>query len=66
MPFTPNPPELHAAAYRPVRRDDRTELDLWLEPLTLGGVLPLWLRGVGAIRVDLETIYTRVRTISRL
>jgi hypothetical protein len=62
----PNPPELHAASYRPVQREERSELDIWLQPLTIGAVLPtvpLPLRGAGIFPLDLETTYTRAREI---
>ncbi len=63
---TTEPPELHAVSFRPVQRQDRSELDLWLRPLTVGQelpTLPLWLRGDGAYRVDLEATYTEAREV---
>jgi hypothetical protein len=62
-PATPGP-ELHVAAFRPALRDERTELDAWLHPLTLGAMLPvvpLALLGGGCVPVDLEATYTQAR-----
>ena len=60
---------LHAAAYRPVRRQERNEIDVWPRPLAVGQplpVLPLALRGAGCVPLDLEATYTEARTSSRL
>ena len=56
------PPEatLYAAAYRPVRRDDRQAIDLWRRQLTVGAALPtlpLRLTGNLFVAVDLESAY---------
>jgi len=51
---------LYAVAYRPVARDERTELDLWSHPLALGEplpTLPLRLAGDTFVPVDLESSY---------
>lgn len=53
--------ELYAVAYRPVRRQEREEADLWPIPLALGApmpVLPLALSAESFIPVDLEATYT--------
>lgn len=53
-------PPIYAAAYRPVRRDDREKVDVWLHTLTIGAALPevpLALLGVGCVRLDLEVTY---------
>jgi hypothetical protein len=65
------PPDtwLHAAAYRPIRRQEKNQIDVWLRPLALGEPLPqlpLALRGAGCVTVDLEETYTATRTRSRL
>jgi hypothetical protein len=60
---------LHAAAYRPVRRQETNQIDVWLRPLAVGEplpVLPLALRGAGCVPLDLEAAYTEARTRSRL
>ena len=60
---------LHAAAYRPIRRQEKNQLDVWLKPLALGQplpLLPLALRGGGCVPLDLEASYTDARTRSRL
>ncbi len=69
QPTNSPPPELHAAAYRPVSRHERTELDLWLHPLVIGEglpVMPLALRGYRPVPVDLETTYTQARALAGL
>jgi hypothetical protein len=53
---------LYAVAYRPVRRDEATAVDLWRKELALGQPLPtmpLWLRGGLCFPVDLEATYER-------
>jgi len=57
----PKDPSLFAAAYRPVRRADRSEVDVWAEPLAVGDQLPklpLWLDAATALPVDAEATYT--------
>lgn len=54
---------LYACAYRPVRRDERAEIDIWPEPLTLGQALPtlpLALPGDVCVPLDLEATYADV------
>jgi hypothetical protein len=56
------PADLYAVAYRPLRRENQTQLDIWSVPLTIGNslpVLPLWLRGEICLPVDFETAYER-------
>jgi hypothetical protein len=65
------PPEttLYATAYRPLRRGQADEIDLWRSPLALGGVLPtlpLGLRGDLVIPVDFEATYAEVCLRKRL
>jgi hypothetical protein len=58
-----------AVAYRPARRQERNEVDVWPVELAVGGplpVLPLALRGARAVPLDLETTYTEARQRSRL
>jgi hypothetical protein len=60
---------LYAAAYRPARRQERTEIDLWPVALAVGNplpLLPLALKGARAIPLDLEVTYTDARRRSRL
>jgi hypothetical protein len=60
---------LYAVAYRPARRQDKNEIDLWPVPLTVGGplpLLPLALKGTRAVPLDLEATYTDARQRSRL
>jgi len=54
-------PELYAVAYRPVRRSDHDEIDIWPSGLTLGQALPelpLWIGPDLAVPVELEGTYT--------
>ena len=51
---------LYAVAYRPVRRQDREEIDLWPAPLSIAiplPVLPLALNAELSMPVDLEATY---------
>lgn len=51
---------LYAVAYRPARRAEREEIDLWRRSLTLGGplpTLPLRLTGDLFVPVDFEAAY---------
>jgi hypothetical protein len=60
---------LYTTAYRPRRSKDSDQIDLWLETLTLGQALPtmpLALRGLCAVPVDLEGTYQRTCEDSRL
>jgi hypothetical protein len=60
---------LYTVAYRPVRRQEKNEIDLWPVPLNVGGplpLLPLALKGTRAIPLDLEATYTDARQRSRL
>ena len=54
--------DLSAIAYRVVQRTAQTNLDIWLEALTLGNPLPtipLWLRDGLCLPVELNTTYQR-------
>jgi hypothetical protein len=54
--------DLYATAYRPMQQDGQTQLEIWQEPLAVGGrlpTLPLWLRGAYCAAVDLEASYER-------
>ena len=60
---------LYAVAYRPARRDEKSLVDVWPHPLTVGQslpVLPLALRGDGVVPLDLDATYTEARKRSRL
>ena len=51
---------LYAAAYRPVRRGERDEIDIWPHPLAVGQPLvrlPLWIGPDLAVTIDLEATY---------
>jgi hypothetical protein len=52
--------DLSACAYRPVRRGERNELELWVEPLRIGAplpTLPLWIATDVAVPLHLEATY---------
>lgn len=60
---------LYAVAYRPVRRQDVDQIDVWPHPLAIGGtlpVVPLALRGAETVPLDLESTYSDARQRSRL
>lgn len=55
---------LYTAAYRPARRQEGDQIDVWPFALTLGQplpVMPLALRGYGCVPLDLEASYTEAR-----
>jgi hypothetical protein len=57
----PQTPTLYAVAYRPSRRSTGDQIEIWRVPLRVGQplpTLPLALRGVATVPLDLETIYT--------
>ena len=59
----------YAVAYRPARRQERNEIDIWPVPLAIGGTLPLLplaLKRARAVPLDLEGTYTHARERSRL
>jgi hypothetical protein len=63
------PTPLYATAYRPAQRQDKSEIDLWREPLALGQLLPtlpLAVRGLGCLPVDLEGTYMEARKRGRV
>jgi hypothetical protein len=65
----PAPTPLYATAYRPVHRQERNEIYLWREPLTVGQplpTLPLAVRGLASLPVDLEGTYTEARKRGRI
>jgi hypothetical protein len=60
---------LHASAFRPVHRQERNEIDVWLTSLAVGRELPdlpLALRGDGIVRLELEHTYAEACARSRL
>ncbi|HZU37942.1 MAG TPA: DUF4058 family protein [Gemmataceae bacterium] len=60
---------LYATAYRPAHREGRNEVDLWREPLGLGQplpTLPLAVRGLGCVPIDLESTYMEARKRGRI
>lgn len=65
-PRFPDDVSIYAVAYRPVRRKKKDRIDIWAEPLALGGTLPtlpLWLNAVQCVPVDFEAAYAK--TIQR-
>ncbi|MBY0230080.1 MAG: DUF4058 domain-containing protein, partial [Gemmataceae bacterium] len=67
--FPPPPPPLYAASYRPVAREGAPLIDLWRNALEVGQPLPampLPLRGVVTIDLDLEESYMQAAEESNL
>jgi hypothetical protein len=63
------PASLYVAAYRPSRREAGDQVEIWPVPLALGQALPtmpLALRGVATVPVDLETTYQTTCRDTRL
>jgi uncharacterized protein DUF4058 len=53
--------DLYGIAYRPVRRNERDEIDVWPQTLAIGKALPelpLWLGPQLVVPVNLESTYT--------
>jgi hypothetical protein len=72
FPFAADP-TTYAVAYRPVRREEagefRDRIQMWRYPLTVGGPLPtmpLGLRNLGIVPVELDLTYTTACVRSRL
>jgi hypothetical protein len=68
FPF-PTPTPLYATAYRPAHRQQGNEIDLWREPLALGQdlpTLPLAVRGLGCLPINLEDTYMEARKRGRI
>jgi hypothetical protein len=60
---------LYASAYRPVRRNDDEHLDVWAEPMALGGrlpTMPLAIRRGPTVPIDLDATYHETCRRSRL
>jgi hypothetical protein len=60
---------LSAAAYSPTAPPEGPRIEIRLRPLALGSplpVLPLAVRGLGSLPLDLEATYTQARRFSRL
>lgn len=65
----PTETPLYSVAYRPVRRPNQDQIEIWRQPLALGQSLPtmpLALRGGPTIPIDLENSYIEVCLDSRL
>ncbi len=65
----PAPTPLYATAYRPAHRQGRNEIDLWREPLAVERPLPtvpLAVRGLGCLPIDLESSYMEARKRGRI
>jgi hypothetical protein len=59
----------YSVAYRPARRDERNQIDVWTEPLAVGArlpVMPLALLGWATVPLDLEDTYLEVCRLCRL
>lgn len=65
----PHDASLYAVAYRPARRPEKNEIDIWPVPLAIAGALPLLplaLKRAQAVPLDLEVTYTDARERKRL
>lgn len=65
----PGDPPLYAVAYRPVHRNKEDLIDLWTWELGVGQPLPavpLPLKGIGCVRLDLEATYAEACERSRI
>jgi hypothetical protein len=65
----PTPVPLYATAYRAVHRGHGNEIDVWREPLAVGAplpTLPLAVRGLGSLAIDLEATYMEARRRGRV
>lgn len=65
----PEKVNLYAVSYRPIRRKETNQIDIWPAELTLGTalpVVPLPIRGYGVIPLDLEATYADACQRSRL
>src|SRR5204863_2980347 len=63
------PTPLYATAYRPAHRQERNEIDLWRETLALGQplpTLPLAVRGLGYLPIELEATYVEATQRARI
>lgn len=67
--FQAPPNSLYVTAYRPIRRKDADQIEVWNKPLAVGGplpLLPLALDKGQVIPLDLEPTYTEACQRSRL
>ena len=65
----PEPSSLSAVAYRPIRRDDTEQVDVWPDTLRVGGalpVLPLAIDAATCLPLDLEATYMAARRRRRI
>jgi hypothetical protein len=65
----PTATPLYATAYRSAHRQGRNEIDLWRESLAVGQALPtlpLAVRGLGYLPIDLEATYSEARQRGRI
>ncbi len=63
------PSDLWTASYRPVSADGDTDLQIWHEPIIVGGALPtlpFWLKGGLCLRFDFEASYIRTLCDQRI
>ena len=61
--------DLYAVAYRPSRLEEKGQIEIWPAPLTIGQplpTLPLALRGVTTVPLDLDATYAATCADSRL
>ena len=64
-----NEPDLYAVAYRPVVREEQDLIEVWPEPLAIGGdlpTLPLALNAETCVPIDLDASYSAACSRRRL
>jgi hypothetical protein len=65
----PDSTPLYATAYRPARRQENNIIDVWRESFSVGQLLPtlpLAIRGLGCLPIDLERTYMEARHRGRV
>lgn len=65
----PGSPHLYTSAYRPVQRDEKENIDVWLMPLVVGQALPVMPLGLTSelvLPINLEITYTDARRKLRM
>lgn len=65
----PGDANLYTVAYRPSQNEEAGQIEIWPVPLSIGRelpVVPLALRGVATVPIDLETTYAATCADSRL
>jgi hypothetical protein len=65
----PSRSDLYATAYHPIVREKKDLIDWWAQPLAVGEelpIMPLAVRGLGILPLDLATTYSEARRARRI